>query len=274
MPLSVHWERRKLHSSHIISLHSRASNALPGCLLQWTGTFNLYICQSVALCCCTPPPPQRSSQRSGRCTLGGGALHCARPRAECGRCVDAEGCNARKKLRLDHQSLQAAAQQQQHCNAAQCNASTDKAGAAAHLHMLLLLRHRHQLQHEADTACQTAGRLRMGLLFFEIDQWTPSKTSAQRILIWVLSSLCWENLDEQKQIALLWLIITPEPDLLSQVNFVGPAQPTDPDHPRDLCPLGKPWWHKKLLTAYLLWPNCIMEEKWKVACDVCKSTIF
>ena len=38
------------------------------------------------------------------------------------------------------------------------------------MHMLLLLRHRHQLQHEADTACQTAGRLRMGLLLFEIDQ--------------------------------------------------------------------------------------------------------
>ena len=42
-------------------------------------------------------------------------------------------CNARKKLRLDHQSLQAAAQQQ-HCNAAQCNAAqpTDKAAAAPH----------------------------------------------------------------------------------------------------------------------------------------------
>ena len=36
---------------------------------------------------------------------------------------------------------------------------TDKAAAAPHLHMLLLLRLRHQLQHEADTACQTAGRL-------------------------------------------------------------------------------------------------------------------
>ena len=47
---------------------------------------------------------------------------------------------------------------------------THKAAAALHLHMLLLLRHRHQLQHEADTACQTAGRLRMGLLLFEIDQ--------------------------------------------------------------------------------------------------------
>ena len=44
---------------------------------------------------------------------------------------------------------------------------TDKA-AAPNLHMLLL--HRHQLQHEAHTACQTAGRLRMGLLLFEIDQ--------------------------------------------------------------------------------------------------------
>ena len=47
---------------------------------------------------------------------------------------------------------------------------THKAAAAPHLHMLLLLRHRHQLQHEADTACQTAGRLRMGLQLFEIDQ--------------------------------------------------------------------------------------------------------
>ena len=208
MPLSVHCERRKLHSSHIISLHSRASNALPGCLLKWTGTFNLYICQSVALCCCTPPPPQRSSQRSGRCTLGGGALHCARPRAECGRCVDAAGCNARKKLRLDHQSLQAAAQQQ-HCNAAQCNAahsqgccSTAPAHAAA-----------------SSTPAPTAAWGRHSVPnSWQASHGTPALRdwpmnafqdfcSTLSVKFSWLGESWWAN-----QIALLWLIVTPEPD--------------------------------------------------------------